>query len=86
MNEQPEGPSVIKVTPDVESFILQRTDKLRESILISETGKPLGRYVPFEVDSFDPWDPSLNLDELERRARESKRSKLKDIWKRLGAK
>lgn len=49
----------------------------------SEAGREFGRFVPTEPPV--PWEPDLTKEEIDRRCRESKRSSLSDILKRLGA-
>lgn len=83
--ETPDTP-VVTVTPDIEKVISAWAEWNRNTLLRSENGTPLGQYIPFPREPFCPWDPSLTEAELDRRARESKRHKLQDVWKRLGAK
>jgi hypothetical protein len=53
----------------------------------TDTGRNLGKVV-HEANGAEPpcpWEPDLTREEVDRRVRESKRSSLGDILKRLGA-
>lgn len=53
----------------------------------TDTGKNLGMVVRDggRAGPICPWEPDLTREEIDRRCRESKRSSLSDILKRLGA-
>jgi hypothetical protein len=67
------------------------TDLLQKLVEAGETvefrtdgGKQLGSYRP-KAEPICPWEPDLTKEEIDRRVRESKRSSLDEILKRLGA-
>lgn len=69
----------------------ENPDLLRKLVEAGETvefrtdgGKELGAYLP-KKGPICPWEPELTKEEIDRRVRESKRSNLDDILKRLGA-
>jgi hypothetical protein len=61
---------------------------LNETVEVwDESGRLLGHFVPLAppVEPICPWDPTITLEELERRRQEPGGRTLPEIWKRLGA-
>ena len=55
--------------------------------IVDETGHKLGRYLPEPIaaEPIVPWDPSITLEELDRRANEPDDGEtLAEFWTRMG--
>lgn len=50
--------------------------------LKTQSGRMLGKYTP---EPLIPWEPGVTREEIDRRVRESERTTLAEIWRRLGA-
>lgn len=75
-------------SPDLEKVLSEFTQSERETIILSVSGKLLGRFVPFPDSEELPWvKEGLTEDEYVQQVRENKKyGKLKDFWKKMGVK
>lgn len=72
-------------TLDENPDLLRRLVEAGETVEFrTDSGKELGAFRP-KKEPICPWEPELTREEIDRRCRESNRSNLDDILKRLGA-